>query len=76
MQAVQPTQAAQGRTTFDERPDSGFVSVSELAEVYAVSVDTVWRWARQKRIPAPVKLGPNTTRWSVGAIRQALSQAA
>ena len=40
-----------------------FISVGEVADRYNVSVDTIWRWARNGDLPRPVKIGPNVTRW-------------
>ena len=40
-----------------------FVDVNKVARRYDVSVPTVWRWAREGRIPMPVHLSPGTTRW-------------
>jgi len=35
----------------------------DLARRYAVARVTIWRWAGEGRLPQPVKLGPNCTRW-------------
>lgn len=40
-----------------------FISVRQLARRWNVGVATVWRWAAIGQIPAPVHLGPGTTRW-------------
>ena len=42
-----------------------FASVKDVAERYRVSVVTVWRWAREGRIPPPVQLSPGCTRWNL-----------
>lgn len=39
-----------------------------LADRWGVSRMTVWRWSKEGRIPAPKKLGPNSTRWDLLAI--------
>lgn len=57
---------------FDKLPDTAFVRLNVVAGLCSVSPLTVWRWARSGRLPAPVKLGPNTTVWRVGALRRAL----
>ena len=36
----------------------------EVAARYSVSRITVWRWSRTGHLPAPYKIGPNTSRWS------------
>lgn len=35
----------------------------EVSEALGVSVPTIWRWAREGVLPAPVKLGPKVSRW-------------
>lgn len=47
-----------------------FVTDNDLAERYKVSRVTVWRWARQGRLPAPIKLAPATTRWRLSEIEK------
>jgi len=43
-----------------------YVSVSEVAARMGVSVNTVWRWARERPdFPRPVRIGPSTTRWHI-----------
>jgi prophage regulatory protein len=39
------------------------LSVQSVAERYEVSKATVWRWVKEGRMPAPVKMGSSTTRW-------------
>lgn len=43
--------------------DNLFFSVDQVAKRYGVSTDSIWRWKRQGNFPAPVRLGPNCTRW-------------
>ncbi|WP_348827424.1 AlpA family phage regulatory protein [Halomonas sp. RT37] len=41
-----------------------FLTVRQVAERHAVSVPTVWRWARERAdFPKPQRLGPAATRW-------------
>lgn len=40
----------------------------EVAQRYSVSRITVWRWAREGRIPKPHKISTNTTRWHIDDI--------
>ena len=42
-----------------------FESASRLANRLDVSPATIWRWAKQGRIPPGRKFGPNTTRFNV-----------
>lgn len=46
-----------------------------LAEYFSVSRVTIWAWSKSGRICAPVKLGPNTSRWDFHAITAAESTA-
>lgn len=45
-----------------------YLSVRELSTRWGVGVSTIWRWAHQARIPAPVAIGPRATRWEIAAI--------
>lgn len=42
-----------------------YISVTQLAERYDVSVATIWRWSTPEvdRLPRPVRLASRTTRW-------------
>jgi predicted DNA-binding transcriptional regulator AlpA len=40
-----------------------YVSDKALAERYEVARQTIWRWVREGRLPAPVKLADGSTRW-------------
>ena len=40
-----------------------FLSVDQVAERFAVSRDSIYRWKRNGDFPKAVKLGPGTTRW-------------
>lgn len=57
----------------DALPASAMLSASEVARLFGISINTVWRWAKDERIAKPVKLGPNVTRWRAGDIRERLS---
>lgn len=39
-----------------------YLSVKSVAQRFDVSVNTIWRWARNGEFPAPVKFS-GTTRW-------------
>ena len=47
-------------------PETLFLNVTQVAERYAVSTDTIWRWSRDGDLPKSIKLGPNVTRWRYG----------
>lgn len=42
---------------------SRWLTDKDLAEHYGVHRITIWKWARELRLPAPHKIGPSTTRW-------------
>ena len=47
----------------DEVGVSHFLSVEQVARRYDVSTDSIWRWVRKSKFPAPVRVGGGTTRW-------------
>lgn len=47
-----------------------WISAGQLAERMGVSQNTIWRWARAKRIPAPAQLSPRCTRWRLDQIER------
>lgn len=61
---------------FDKLPNSAHVDVKVVAAIFGVSIPTIWRWASQKKITAPVKVGIQSTRWNVGLLRAHLERCA
>lgn len=59
--------------SLDHMPACGFVAARTVASWLGVSQVTVWRWVKTGRLPAPKKLGANTTRFNVGEVRSALA---
>ena len=47
----------------DDLGVSLFLSVEQVAKRYDVSTDSIRRWVRNKKFPAPVRVGGGTTRW-------------
>jgi prophage regulatory protein len=48
----------------DHKFTEKYLTVSEVAQRLGISVNTTWRWARQRQdFPHPVKIGPGCTRW-------------
>lgn len=47
----------------DELGVSHFLSVEQVAGRYDVSTDSIRRWVREKKFPAPVRVGAGTTGW-------------
>ena len=46
-------------------PDDQFLRDKQVAKRYDTSVPSIWRWAREGRIPKPIKIAPGTSRWSL-----------
>jgi predicted DNA-binding transcriptional regulator AlpA len=59
---------------FDSLPQTAHVRVRVVAALWGISSPTVWRWAKEGLLPAPVKLGPNTTAWRVSDLRNAFAK--
>jgi predicted DNA-binding transcriptional regulator AlpA len=55
---------------FDSLPDSAHVRLPVVAALRGSSPATIWRHVKAGLLPAPVKLGPNTTAWRVGDLRR------
>lgn len=62
-------------SNFDALPDAALIPDKIVAAVFGCSVPTVWRMARDGKIPAPVRTGTRMTRWQVGALRKVLAAA-
>lgn len=58
---------------FDHLPDSAFVRLPVMVNLYGVSPATIWRGVKSGAIPKPVKLTEGTTAWNVGLVRTALA---
>jgi prophage regulatory protein len=43
--------------------ESPYLTVDQVAQRYGVSKDSIWRWKRDGDFPAPLRVGPNCTRW-------------
>lgn len=52
-----------------KEPQPKWVSDSFLADYFQVHRTTIWRWSKTGRLPAPVEIGENTTRWDFDAVR-------
>jgi predicted DNA-binding transcriptional regulator AlpA len=48
------------------------LDVKGAVDFYGVSTATIWRWAKEKRIPQPVKIGLRFTRWRTAGIHKPL----
>lgn len=54
---------------FDDLADSVLVDAKVVALLFGMSVSHVWRSTRLGNLPKPIRTGPLSTRWRVGAIR-------
>ncbi|MBT8002175.1 MAG: transcriptional regulator [Rhodospirillales bacterium] len=57
---------------FDALPSSALMNVREISLLSGKSTATLWRDVKNKRLAAPIKLGPNSTRWRVSDVRRFL----
>jgi predicted DNA-binding transcriptional regulator AlpA len=61
---------------FETLPSGAYVRVAVVAALFGVSPVTPWRWAERGILPAPEKIGPGTTGWQVGPLREARAKMA
>ena len=61
MALIKQTAACVGETLY--------LSDQQIAQRYAVSRGSIWRWVREGAFPKPVKLGPGCTRWQLSAVQ-------
>ena len=61
---------------FDSHPAAANVAVGVVALLYGITPATVWKKVKAKEMPAPRKFGPQTTRWSVGELREDMASKA
>ena len=54
----------------DELGVSLFLPVEQVAKRYDVSTDSIWRWVRNNKFPAPVRVGAGTTRWRLADLNE------
>jgi len=41
-----------------------FLDISQVCRMFGgVNPSTIYRWAKARRVPRPVKVGPGTSRW-------------
>jgi prophage regulatory protein len=46
-----------------------YLSDKSVAERYDTSRNTIWRWVRENRFPAPIKLSNGTSRWKLSDLQ-------
>nr|DAY62030.1 MAG TPA: putative transcriptional regulator [Caudoviricetes sp.] len=55
-------------------PTTGYIRRIRMAQLLGVHVATLDRWIRQKRIPAPIKLGEKSTAFDAVEINNWLAE--
>jgi predicted DNA-binding transcriptional regulator AlpA len=66
--------AVQNRlSAFDQMPASALVSVNDLVALSGRSRTSLWRDVNEGRLSPPIKIGPNSVRWSVDHARKFLA---
>lgn len=58
--SIVTTPAAPAATSYTT---DSYLNVTQVANRYGVSTDTIWRWTRDGEMPKAVKIGRNCTRW-------------
>ena len=70
------------KSWFDQTPDSAFIRERQLIgdrknpfapRLLPISHATLWRLVKANQFPSPQKLGPNTTAWNAGSVREWLN---
>lgn len=51
-------------------PERGFIRISLASKVAGVAESTLWKWTREGRFPATVKLSPKATAFRVEEVRE------
>ena len=58
----------------DTLPHEACVPIEVVIYLTGRSRASIWRDVAAKRLPAPFKVGPRSTRWKLGDIRQAMTK--
>jgi excisionase family DNA binding protein len=57
---------------FRPAPIEPTLTLADLVGIYSVSKRTIWRWVKEKRIPAPMVVTRRIRRWLRSEIEQHL----
>ena len=55
--------------TFPVDPDA-FVRAAECANFLSIGLSTWWAWVQKGRVERPKKIGPRTSVWKAGYVRE------
>jgi prophage regulatory protein len=50
-------------TLSKKAPSNGYLRIAQIIELIPISKPTVWRWVRDGKFPAPIKLSHGVTVW-------------
>ena len=53
-----------------QHPTPAYLRLADMRARYRVSASTIWKWRHTNELPAPVKLGANTTVWKLADLLQ------
>jgi prophage regulatory protein len=48
-----------------QHPTPAYLRLADMKDRYRVSGSTIWKWRKNNGLPAPYKLGANTTVWKL-----------
>jgi predicted DNA-binding transcriptional regulator AlpA len=54
---------------FDTLPDSALLDVKEIRYLAGRSPASIWRDVKRGRLPHPISIGPNASRWRAADVR-------
>ena len=74
MAAKIPSTIPAALRNFDTLPDAANVRDKVVAGLFGCSVPTVWRMAKDGRLPRPRKLSTRVTAWNCGELRRTLAK--
>ena len=74
MAAKIPSAIPAALRNFDALPDAANVRDKVVAGLFGCSVPTVWRMAKDGRLPLPRKLSTRVTAWNCGELRRVLAK--
>lgn len=73
--AVSSNKLPPALTHFDDLPESAYVRMPVVKELFSCSEATVWRMAKDGRLPRPHKYSTGMSGWNVGELRRLIRNA-